>query len=232
MPRYTGAYSSLVNRLTEIELLERKARLLERRDAVKNRGEINALCRAAVVLLSSHVEGYIKDLGEIAIDALVAKQVDRSKIDDTFFFHLSQNTFRSIKDSDDHGKLSKALFSFLHVDAIHWSKEGPFSVPLPADNFSKGFSNPLPDKIKAYFGRFGYRTYMHDLMRRMKSNFRPTVNAIEHMVDTRNKIAHGDVVAVKTPKEVGDLRNHVQKFCIETDMVFATWFKSQYCSIR
>lgn len=232
MPRYTGAYSSLVNRLDEIKLLENKARGLERKDPVGNRSEINALCRAALVLMSSHVEGYVKDLGEIAVDALVTKQVDRSKIEDAFFFHLSQNTFKSIKDSDDHGKLAKAIFSFLHVDATHWSKVGPFSEPLPADNFNKGFSNPLPDKIKAYFGRFGYSVYMHDLARRMQSNYQPTLNAIEHMVDIRNKIAHGDVVAVKTPQEVGDLRRHVQRFCVETDMAFATWFKKKYCSIR
>lgn len=232
MPRYTRAYSSLIDRLAEIKLLECKARRLEQNDPIKKRSEINALCRAALVLLSSHVEGYIKDLGEIAVDALVAKQVDRSKIEDAFFFHLSQNTFKSIKDSHDHGKLSKALFSFLHVDAIHWSKEGPFSAPLPADNFNKGFSNPLPDKIKAYFGRFGYDAYMNDLARSLKSNFHPTINAIEHMVDIRNKIAHGDVVAVKTPQEVSDLRSHVQRFCVETDMAFATWFKSKYCSIR
>jgi hypothetical protein len=232
MSRYTGAYSSLVNRLNEIELLENKARRLERKDPVKNRSEINVLCRAALVLMSSHVEGYIKDLGEIAVDALVTKQVDRSKIEDTFFFHLSQNTFKSIKDSDDHGKLAKVLFSFLHVDATHWSKVGPFSAALPAENFNKGFSNPLPDKIKAYFGRFGYGFYMHDLAQSMKFNYQPTLNAIEHMVDIRNKIAHGDVVAVKTPQEVGDLRGHVQRFCVETDMAFATWFKTKYCSIR
>ena len=232
MPRYTSAYSSLVNRLEEIELLESKARRLERKDPVKNRSEINALCRAALVLMSSHTEGYIKELGEIAIDALVTKQVDRSKIEDAFFFHLSQQTFKSIKDSEDHSKLSRALFSFLHVEAVHWSKVGPFSAPLPADNFNKGFSNPLPDKVKAYLARFGYGTYMNDLARSMKANFQPTINAIEHMVDIRNKIAHGDVVAVKTPQEVGDLRDHVQRFCVETDMAFATWFKTKYCSIR
>jgi hypothetical protein len=232
MPRYTVAYSSLISRLDEIALLERKARHLERKDPVNNRSEINALCRAALVLMSSHVEGYIKDLGEVAIDALVAKKVNRAKIEDEFFFHLSQSTFKSIKESNDHGKLSKVLFNFLNYDALHWSKVGPFSAHLPTENFNKGFSNPMPDKIKAYLGRFGYGAYMHDLARSMKSNYQPTINAIEHLVDVRNKIAHGDVVAVKTPQEVVDLREHVQRFCVETDKVFATWFRKKYCSIR
>jgi len=55
---------------------------------------------------------------------------------------------------------------------------------------------------------------------------------VDHLVDTRNKIAHGDPVATKTPSDVKAITVLIQKYCAETDSVFASWWKSNFCSIR
>ena len=67
MSRYTPVYSSFCTRLDEVETLRQFALIREREDPIGLRREINALCRGSVVLLSSHVEAYIKELGELAV---------------------------------------------------------------------------------------------------------------------------------------------------------------------
>jgi hypothetical protein len=68
MSRYTSAYSGFIKRLKEIEALLRLAGQAARaRPAPGNAAEVGALCRSGVVLLSSHIEGFVEDLGEVAI---------------------------------------------------------------------------------------------------------------------------------------------------------------------
>lgn len=66
MARYTTAYSSLVRRIGEVDLLVSIAAKKELEDAIIHHQEIDALCRGAIVLLSSHLEAFIKDLGILA----------------------------------------------------------------------------------------------------------------------------------------------------------------------
>ena len=78
MARFTPAYSKLIERLDEVEMLRRLAASYERKDAITNRKEINALSRGAIVLLCSHLEAYVRELGEIALDSMTAKAIPRT----------------------------------------------------------------------------------------------------------------------------------------------------------
>jgi hypothetical protein len=80
MARYTSAYSSFVSRLAEVELLQRVASTKEKIDPVNLRHEINAFCRGALVLLSAHLEAFIKELGEIILTNLYLKAVSRTRL--------------------------------------------------------------------------------------------------------------------------------------------------------
>lgn len=232
MARYTTAYSSFVTRLDEVETLRRFAAVKEREDPVAMRADISALCRGSVVLLSSHLEAYVKELGELALDSLYSQSVTRSNLEPRFFYHISKNTLDEIKDTSDPDRISEKVFEFLRDDGVFWSRSGAFSEAVPSERFNKGFSNPAFKKIKAYLNRFGYIDYRHDLAVKLQANFQPTVNMIDHLVDTRNKIAHGDPSATKTPSEVKDMMAIVKRYCSETDSVFATWWKTSFCSIR
>lgn len=232
MARYTTAYSSFVARLDEVESLRRFAAAKEREDPVAMRADISALCRGSVVLLSSHLEAYVKELGELALDSLHAQAVSRVNITSRFFYHISKNALDEIKDTADPDKISDKVFEFIQHDGDYWSRNGPFSDPVPSDRFNKGFSNPAFQKIKAYLNRFGYSDYRHDLAAKLQANFQPTINMVDHLVDTRNKIAHGDPSATKTPSEVEDMMAIVKRYCSETDSVFAKWWKASFCSIR
>jgi hypothetical protein len=232
MARYTVAYSSFISRLDEVEMLIRLAREKERQSPVELRKEINALCRAAVVLLSSHLEGYVKDLGELALESLHSKQVPRTSLSSKLFYHISKGFFGDIQDTSDPEKMADRLFVFIGDDLHFWSRNGPFPQQVPIDRFNKGFSNPAFAKICAYVGRFGYSEYKLELARKLGATNLPVTNMIDHLVGTRNKIAHGDPMATEPPGDVSIMVTTIRVYVGATDGLFATWWKKNFCSIR
>lgn len=232
MARYTPAYSNFRLGLDEVGSLRQMAALKERKDPIRLRHEINAICRGAIVLLSAHLEAYIKDLGEAALDGVHMQGVPRTCLNDALFYHISKDLLDEVSDAREPSRIAGRVFAFLSSDAPLWSRTGPFPQPISADRFNKGFSNPAFDKIRAYFKRFGYSDYKRDLARRLKADFTVTQNMVDHLVDTRNKIAHGDSLVSKTPKELLDIIVIIRKYGVATDAVFAAWCKKNLCSIR
>lgn len=232
MSRYTSAYSSFVGRLEEVELLRRFASEKEKKHALMLRSEINALCRGSVVLLCGHLEAFIKELGEVALDSMHSKNVPRTAVASRLYYHISKNLLDEMKDTSDADRLAEKMFTFINSDLSYWSRVGPFPQQIPVERFNQGFSNPAFKKIRSYFNRFGYADYSRDLARTLKANYQLTVNMVDHLVDTRNKIAHGDPAATKTPGEVRDLVTIIRTYCSTTDSVFASWHKMTFCSIR
>lgn len=232
MGRYTLAYRDFRVELKEIDLLRKFAASREAQDPVKLRHEINALCRGAVVLLCSHLESYVKQLGELALDSMHVKAVPRGAIASQLYYHISKDRLDEIRDTADPERIATKVFDFLADDLRYWSKTGPFPTAIPVDRFNKGFSNPAFPKIKAYFNRFGYAHYANDLAGALTVRFNSTVNMVNHLVDTRNKIAHGDSGATKTPLEIEQMMAIIQDYCRTTDDLFARWWKAGFCSIR
>lgn len=232
MARYTTAYSSFVMRMDEVKTLTRLASEKERKDPINLRNEINALCRGAIVLLSGHLEAYIKELGELTLDSMHGKRITRDNIDSRLYYHISKNFIDELKDTNDPTRIALKLFDFIDRELCYWSRSGPFPQPIPIEHFNKGFSNPAFGKIKDYFKRFGYDEYATDLAYKLQALYQPTINMVDHLVDTRNKIAHGDPLASKTPQEIKGMFAIIQRYCVETDSVFASWCKVRICSIR
>lgn len=232
MARFTLAYGAFIARLEEVELLRGLAGKKEKANAVDNRDEVNALCRGAVVLMSSHVEAFIKELGENALESFVANSVSRDKFPHKMFYHISKDVIDEIVDTRDPEAIGEKVFSFIQADVEYWSKAGAFPRAVPVERFNKGFANPAFEKTKSYLGRFGYQNFRHDLNVLLKARALPVINMLDHLVDTRNNIAHGDPAATKTPGEIREMANYITEFCRATDIVFANWCKEQFCTIR
>ena len=232
MAQFTRAYSQLIVRLAEVAVLRRLGASYERKDAIVCREEINALSRGAVVLLCSHLEAYVRELGEIALDSMAAKAIPRTKLASRVYYHISKDLLEEVRSTLDPEKAADKVFAFIDSDLEYWSKDGPFPRPVPVERFNRGFANPAFKKIAEYFNRFGYEGYQGDLRACLQANFQPTVTMVDHLVDTRNKIAHGDFAASKTPGEVKDMASMIQSFCRSTDAVFATWWGKSFCAIR
>lgn len=233
MTRFTSAYSSLLIRLDEVEVLCDIAFAKERENPVRLRKEINAHCRGSLVLLSGHLEGFIKELGEKALDSLHQKCVNRNKITSSrLYYHISKNILTEVKEASDPDKIADKIFNFIENDITYWSKDGPFPVPIPVERFNKGFSNPAFEYICNYLSRFGYLSYKYELGCKLKAKFLPTINMVDHLVAIRNEIAHGNPTATKTPAEVKEMVEIIRIYCRTTDDLFSSWWRSNFCSIR
>ena len=233
MARFTPVYADFILRLEEVALLRKKAGALERSVMSLSHGhEIRALCRGAVVLLSSHIEAYIKELGEHTLDALYNKAVSRSKFAPQFFYYLSRDRIETIRSSSQPEKIAEHVQLFVSLDASNWGSTGGLPTPISSENFSRGFSNPSFDKVKAYFGRFGYSEFRRDYLRVLGGLGNTSIAKLDQIVDTRNSIAHGDPSATKTPAEVKDMEVTAKLFCRTADKVFSDWCRETLCSIR
>jgi hypothetical protein len=232
MARYTSAYKAFVLHIEEVELLRRLAAEKEKEDPIKNRHEINALCRGAIVLLTSHLEAFIEELGDVTLSKIHSKSVSRKKLSSQFYYHLSKDLITEIKDTSQQEKIVEKVFSFLARDFAYWSRKGPFPNALPAQRFNKGFSTPSFDNIRSYLNRFGYSDYKKDIAHALTSECSATINMVDHLVDTRNKIAHGDINVTKTPSDVSDIMDFIKKYCCVTDSAFASWCAKNLCTIR
>ena len=232
MARFTTAYSAFTTRLGEVEVLRRFGANKEKINAVGLRHEINAFCRGAIVLLSGYLEAFIRDLGEVALESMHEKQIPRGKLCSRMYYHISKDILDEVQDTSDPEKIGEKIFSFIESDLTFWSRVGAFPEPVPVERFCRGFSNPSYKKISSYLNRFGYNCYKKDLGSMLKAKYKPTINMVDHLVDTRNKIAHGDPAATKTPSEVRDMMLLIRSYCRATDSCFAGWWKANYCSIR
>ncbi|GJM45035.1 MAG: hypothetical protein DHS20C21_18770 [Gemmatimonadota bacterium] len=232
MAQFTPAYSSLVKQLDEVETLRRLASESEKTDPIGASKEINALCRSAVVLLCAHLEAYVRELGDVTLDSIHAKAVPRNAVSTRFYYHLSKDLLSEVRDTADHSRIALKVFEFIERDLASWSRTGPFPDPLSSERFNQGFANPAFKKVKKYFNRFGFAEYQQEMGATLQAHYQTTVNMIDHLVDTRNKIAHGDPNASKTPAEVQEMTETVRRFCRVTDQVFANWCRDQLCAIR
>ncbi|MBK8458404.1 MAG: hypothetical protein IPL47_15910 [Phyllobacteriaceae bacterium] len=232
MTRFTESYGSFIERKREVVILANSAARQLKLEVREEQFEANAMCRGAVVLLSSHLEAYIKELGELVIDRIYERKVGREKIPVQFYFHISKEKIEAIFDSRDPQKIAAKMFDFIGSEINHWSRDGNFPVQIPASDFNKGFANPAFDKIKKYFNRFGFEGFEAAFKRKQKGNSLIVINTINHLVETRNNIAHGDPLATKTPVKVKDLVDKVTIFCRTTDEIFANWCATEYCAIR
>ena len=100
MTKYSRAYSGLIPRLVEVEHLTRSAARLERLGAVANRPLIDAQCRGAIVLLNSHLEAFVKELGEVALDRFAtrgSKNLGSNEIFSITFLRIKFQQFLIVK---------------------------------------------------------------------------------------------------------------------------------------
>lgn len=233
MPRFTSVYSDFTERLEEVSLLRKRAAALERSSrSLRHGAEIRALCRSAVVLLSSHIEAYVKELGELAIDSAHQRGVQRSRISPNFFYYVSRERIEGIRGSTQPNGIAKSIQEFILHELPHWHGTGPIHGPISSETFNSGFSNPKFDKVKSYFGRFGYDEFRRDFMSSKGARGALLEASIDSIVNTRNSIAHGDPAATKTPAEVREMEDNAKEFCRAVDQIFSEWCKRSLCGIR
>ena len=232
MARYTTAYLQLLSRKAEVDLLLQMAKGLERSDPIKEASKINALCRGAIVLLCSHLEGYVKALGELTLSRIHEAGVCRSTLSKKISYYASRDLLTEIRNLADTDSVVPKVQAFVRRDLELWKDSGPHPDPISEERFNRTFASPSFKKISSYVGRFGYTDFKHELAKTLKGDCQVCINQIDHLVDIRNKIAHGDKTVSKTPRDILDILPVFMMFCRTMDDLFAEWCKKNICRIR
>ena len=231
MAKYTLAYSNLVSRLDEVKALQK---LAKRHSRVFSRDTkiSNALCRSGVVLLCSHVEGYVDELIQIILERIVLRNMDKSKLPSSFFFYLSRDIILEIQQAIEPGKIVEKIWKLLERDKEIWLQQKNFSTSLNGEIFLSNFSTPGSNQIYKLMKRFGYNNFKREMHSVLTSETVIVTNMLDQVVQQRNKIAHGDSVATSTYQDLDNMIDLVQKFCRVTDQLVGAWFANNRCPIR
>ena len=233
MARYTQAYREFLGRVGEIDAIIQLALQLSRpRASTDEARRGRAVCRGGVVLLCSHIEGYIEDLAEVIVDRIVQRQLRKDKLSPTFLYQCSHDLIAQIRETSDPERIAPKVKDLVRRDQDIWNDEDLFVQPLPHDRIVAGFATPNTEKIRKFWGRFGYTHYDGDLRSQLRADYAILTNMVDQVVDQRNKIAHGDHIVTGTPSDLRNMTTLVTKFCRTTDDVVARWFRGQGCSIR
>ena len=232
MPALSPAFQRFEARLGEVKHLTSLSRkkVSGRSLALASEEHAAALCRAATVLLSSHIQGYVEDLSDVVLGSLVSGSIPSSRIPDSFRYHASRKSIDSIAAVVGEHRVQKirdyqSQFGFLITTG------GVVSSEYEGLPFKDGFGNPTVAEIKKFLKRFGFENFEGEMKRRLKGEWLIVENAVNQTIDRRNKIAHGDPLATLTPADLKQYTFLVRKFCSNTDRVTTKHFRSIGCTI-
>ena len=233
MARYSSAYSRLILRLKEIDtILSMTQDIASRRQNRDNLARSDALCRSGIVLLCSHLEGYIEDLGSLAIRRIEEESLPKTSMSHAFRYYLSRDLIDDINRTTNPLDIATRVDTLLSRDGHIWDSSTSFAPPLPIDMFIRSFATPNHESIRRFFRRFGYARFPNELGAHLRQDYMPCIAMVNHVVDQRNKIAHGDFVTAGAPSDLRDMYRLVKIYCRGTDSVVGNWFRGHGCSIR
>lgn len=221
--RFTSAYRDFFKRLGEIYLL---ADLASEKSSNSEFVIANALCRSGVVLLSSHIEGYLREVCELIISQ--AHIVGIAKVDLTPRFQLamSRDLIFSIKQTADPDKLADTMRELFSRDFDVWSSHPVFSSPLDSRKLVDTIGVPNHDEIKSTLSKLGLVTFERDMARALGARWQSCENMIDQIVQQRNHIAHGDFTTAGSFTDLVNMTRYARRYCRQLDLIVAKRFRS------
>jgi hypothetical protein len=233
MPRLSSAFKRFEARLSEVDHLRYIARgYLQLRPVIRNRSQVdhaNALVRSATVLLSSHIQGYIEDLMDVVMEHMINDGVSASLVPESLRYYATKSAIREMRDSNDPSKIIQKIRTYAQDYGDVLLLTGPAPASLASLDYKGGFGNPTVDEIRKFLSRFGLTDFHGQMAQKLKNEWPIIENAINQIVDRRNKIAHGDVLATLTVNELSQYTKIVRKFASNTDRTVTSHFSQKGC---
>ncbi len=139
-----NSYNEFVTRLAEVDCL---IALIPEKPLSANVKQIDSLCRASIVLLCSHLEGFLQDLMEEVVEEINQVSLGFKDLPLELYLqhkcpkgHLTQNNFDSL---------------LTLGTEIRMFENSNMEIKLNKKNFSKTEGNPTAEVINKLFSAFG-----------------------------------------------------------------------------
>ena len=175
-----------------------------------------ALCRAAVVLLSSHMEGFFEDLVK---DALQFHELNKTKIS-LLPLRLRLLQLRKALDLVDRGADERSWQNVTLIRESLFSDESKFCAigAIDLECHTAGFANPGSNEVKDLLYSVGIPDIWTIILARKPGNV-VLRGSLDALVSRRNPIAHGDAGAKATVKDVIGYLKDMRRLVTEFDEV-------------
>ena len=178
-----------------------------------------AIGRASVVILSSHLEGYIYSLNVEAASAVNAVPPTADRLPDPLRLLHSRDPLDVIFETSWEGaQRAQNLSRFMTTDGWLWSSN--VSGQLDPDRLVTWMKSPAPKALARYFGYWGIPDIFGQITRAKHTRDQLWVG-LKDLVEKRNAIAHGDLATAATTAEVRSYIRVVERFAKRADGVLA-----------
>ena len=178
---------------------------------------VRAVNRASVVLLSSYLERYLRSINEEASRVVNASEISGFDLPLLVRLRHSQSPIDDIFTTQWDYRKDK-LTEFLRSDGWLWipGKQGE----LDHVRLLRWMRSPSPERIRRLFALWGVLDIFSSVTRRPHTRKRMWLQITE-LVEKRNAIAHGDLEADATSRDIKSYISVVICFCKRADGVLS-----------
>lgn len=178
---------------------------------------VRAINRGSVVLLSSHLERYLRGLNEEAVNVIDAATIGGSALPETLRLQHSKIPIDELADAQWDNRA--AMLSQLVVkDGWLWGSTP--KANLEHDRLLRWMRSPSPNRALRMFQLWGVSDIFSAITRQPHTRQRMWLK-LEELVDKRNDIAHGDSGAEATYQDITSYVAVVRTFCMRADGILS-----------
>lgn len=216
--KYSPALTAFGNRLTEVATLLRLCTPLNASLTTKSksRNKDIVLCRAALVLLSSHMEGFFEDLIQDILQFYELINTQFSNLPLRIRVVQIKKRITAIETATDK-RIWEAVQQIRTSDI---ADDSLICTPgnLNLDNHIRGFSNPGSKEVKELFKSIGIED-IWELLKRKRFRVKILKATLDSLVNKRNPIAHGNIAVTVTPNDIKQYITDMKKLAKKFDKI-------------
>lgn len=173
-----------------------------------------AVIRAAVVLLCSHFERYLRSVTEEVVEILNNSSVDAERL--SLEFRLQHTRVGVDKITRfQWEKREESLRNLITSDGWLWTDASELGT-LDASRVLTWFKSPDPKRVKRLFKFWGIEDIFGSITRKpqTRAHFH---RRLKELVEKRNRIAHGELAVEATRADIKMYEKSVTEFCRRAD---------------
>lgn len=164
---------------------------------------IDAVNRASVVLLCSHLEGFVEDLVLEAIDGMMRSALRTKHVPTKLRFRHALADVRELANTLDPDKFVSSFDALFTKNQALLTSKRLRAGDLDGERLRAGFATPSVDAIRGIVSVLGVppKAVMEEAMPFYRTRVH-VINSIDSMVARRQEVAHGDMNAAVTQADV------------------------------